>query len=50
MLAERGYAAPWDYAYSDHAIDLPLQEAGVQRCIINPPSESKRVRVRRRRC
>ena len=36
MLAARGFAAPWDFAYSDHHADLPLLLKGKQRYLVNP--------------
>lgn len=43
MLAARGFAEPWDFAYSDHQADLPLLLKGKARYLINPlPSCSSR--------
>ena len=36
MLAARGFAEPWDFAYSDHCADLPLLLNGKARYLVNP--------------
>jgi phosphatidylglycerophosphatase C len=36
MLAARGFAEPWDFAYSDHQADLPMLLKGKQRYLVNP--------------
>lgn len=36
MLAARGFAAPWDFVYSDHSADLPILSRGRACFLVNP--------------
>lgn len=36
MLAARGFAPPWDIAYTDHHADLPVLKLSAERYLISP--------------
>lgn len=36
MLTARGFAPPWDAAYTDHSMDLPLLRSSVERNLVSP--------------
>jgi len=36
MLTARGFAPPWDVAYTDHSADLPVLRLSVERYLVSP--------------
>ena len=36
MLTERGFAPPWDVAYTDHRCDLPVLKLSRQWYLVTP--------------
>ena len=46
QLAERGIVAPWDVAYSDHAVDLPLLSGARVAVLVNPREAFERLAAR----
>lgn len=46
QLAERGIVAPWDAAYSDHAVDLPLLSGARVAVLVNPGEAFERLAAR----